>query len=90
MLDWYLGAFGIIALQFVGMLWVYLTPTKNKYQVIKGRRWEEWYAWHPVTDVHGNRHWRTRIYRAVANTYVDHDEYTKYYYGTIFDVIAST
>lgn len=74
----------------IGCIWAKFTPTRNKYQVIKGRRWEEWYAWHPVTDIHGQRHWRTMVYRTVANTYADCEDYTKYHYGNLFDVLESS
>lgn len=51
--------------------------------------WERWYAWYPVTDIHGCRHWREHIYRKIGNTYVDYDDWTWYYYGTIIDVLGS-
>lgn len=48
--------------------------------------WKPWFAWRPVT-VNGKRVWMKKIYRRSINTYVDHDDWTRYEYGTIFDVI---
>ena len=48
--------------------------------------WKEWYAWRPV-KVHGKRVWMKKVYRRSINTYVDHDDWTRYEYGNIFDVI---
>ena len=52
--------------------------------------WEKWFAWRPVKDIHGQWHWGKTIYRKVGNTYVDHDNWTWYHYGTIFDVLEET
>jgi hypothetical protein len=52
-----------------------------------GHKWESWYAWRPVKDTHGARHWFTEVYRLRGNTYVDHDDWSWYYYGTVFDVL---
>jgi hypothetical protein len=46
------------------------------------RQWEPWFAWHPVKDMNGRWRWREHIYRKVGNTYIDHDDYTWYYYLT--------
>lgn len=53
-----------------------------------GSLWKEWYAWRPVKDIHGEWHWLEKIYRKVGNTYVDYDNWTWYYYGTLFDVLG--
>lgn len=51
--------------------------------------WEEWYAWYPVKDVHGIRHWLKKIYRrynwAKSSSFPFGKEYD---YGTLFDVLA--
>lgn len=51
--------------------------------------WEEWYAWYPVKDIHGNRHWLKKIYRKYnwAQS-TDFPGGKNYDYGTIFDVLA--
>lgn len=53
----------------------------------QGHKWERWYAWRPVKDLHGSWHWRREIYRMRGNTYVDHDDWPWYHYGTDFDVL---
>lgn len=54
-------------------------------KVIKGD-WEKWFAWYPV-KVHSKRVWMKTVYRRWINTYVDFDDWTRYEYGTLFDVI---
>ena len=54
-------------------------------KVIKGS-WQPWFAWRPVT-IHGRRVWLKKVYRRWINTYVDMEDWTRYEYGTIFDVI---
>jgi len=51
--------------------------------------WEEWFAWRPVKLLDGNRVWLKKIYRRCINTYVDHDDWQRYEYGTIFDVLKN-
>ena len=48
--------------------------------------WQEWYAWRPV-KMKGKYVWLKKIYRRCINTYVDHDDWKRYDYGTAFDVI---
>jgi len=48
--------------------------------------WKPWFAWRPV-KVNGQTIWLERIYRRSINTYVDMDDWTRYEYGTLFDVI---
>jgi hypothetical protein len=50
--------------------------------------WTKWFAWRPVT-VHGNCVWLKTVYRRCINTYVDMDDWNRYEYGTIFDVLKS-
>ena len=54
-----------------------------------GHKWESWYAWKPVKDIHGQWHWLSKIYRLHGNTYVDHDNWNWYHYGTVFDVLKA-
>lgn len=51
--------------------------------------WEEWYAWHPVKDIHGERHWLKKIYRRYNWAKSTEQPFGKEYdYGTIFDVLS--
>lgn len=56
----------------------------------QGHNWELWKAWRPVKDIHEKWHWGKEIYRMRGNTYVDHDNWSWYYYGTLLDVIKTT
>lgn len=56
------------------------------YRKIERSPWQQWFAWHPV-KIHGKRVWFTTIYRRCINTYVDFDDWSRYEYGTLFDVI---
>ena len=58
----------------------------NVARKIKAGPWKEWYAWRPV-KVKGQRVWFKKIYRRSINTYVDQDDWTRYEYGDIFDVL---
>jgi len=49
--------------------------------------WKKWFAWYPV-NVNNNRVWLKTVYRRCINTYVDMDDWSRYEYGTIFDVIT--
>jgi len=49
--------------------------------------WKQWFAWYPV-KVHGKRTWLKTIYRRKINTYVDMEDWARYEYGTIFDVLT--
>lgn len=48
--------------------------------------WKPWFAWRPVT-VKDKRVWLKKIYRRKINTYVDMEDWSRYEYGTIFDVL---
>jgi len=48
--------------------------------------WHKWFAWRPV-KVHGKRVWLRNVYRRCINTYVDYDDWSRYEYGTLFDVL---
>ena len=64
----------------------YTRPTLDEL-LAEGHKWESWYAWHPVKDIHGQWHCFKDIYRLKGNTYVDHEDRAWYYYGTIFDLL---
>ena len=49
-------------------------------------KWKKWFAWYPV-NVHNKRTWLKTVYRRKINTYVDMEDWARYEYGTIFDVI---
>ena len=57
------------------------------YRKIEIMPWEKWFAWHPV-KVNGNYTWFKTVYRRCVNTYVDMYDWTRYEYGTIFDIIT--
>ncbi len=48
--------------------------------------WKPWFAWRPI-KFKGKRVWMKKIYRRTINTYVDMEDWTRYEYGDIFDVI---
>jgi hypothetical protein len=56
------------------------------YRKVVHLPWEPWFAWRPV-KIHSKRVWFTTIYRRGINTYVDFDDWFRYEYGTLFDVI---
>lgn len=66
----------------------FMRPTVEEL-LAEGRRWEACYAWRPVKDIHGQWHWLDKIYRLHGNTYVDHDDWKWYHYGTVFDVLKA-
>ena len=49
--------------------------------------WKKWFAWYPVV-IHEKRTWLKTVYRRKINTYVDYDDWSRYEYGTIFDVLT--
>ena len=53
----------------------------------EGNPWRPWFAWRPVRTVTGELVWRDTVYRKVGNTFVDQDNWTWYYYGTVFDAL---
>jgi hypothetical protein len=48
--------------------------------------WKPWFAWRPVT-IKGKRIWMKKVYRRSVNTYVDMDDWTRYEYGDMFDIL---
>jgi hypothetical protein len=49
--------------------------------------WQAWFAWYPV-KVNSERVWFKTVYRRCINTYVDYDDWKRYEYGSILDVLA--
>jgi len=50
--------------------------------------WQQWFAWRPV-KIKGERVWLETICRRKINTYVDYDDWARYEYGTLFDVLRN-
>ena len=48
--------------------------------------WKQWFAWYPV-KVHGQRVWLKTVCRRKTNVYVDAEGWTRYEYGTVFDLL---
>jgi hypothetical protein len=48
--------------------------------------WKKWFAWYPV-KIKGKRVWLQTVYRRSINSYVDYDNWIRYEYATLFDVI---
>ena len=59
---------------------------KNLQEQAMKPKWREWFAWRPV-KVHGEWVWMKTVYRRCLNTYVDYDDWKRYEYGNIFDVL---
>ena len=49
--------------------------------------WQSWFAWRPVKTVSDRWVWWATIYRKIGNDYVDHDDFTWYWYGDEFDIL---
>lgn len=48
--------------------------------------WKPWFAWRPV-KIKGKRVWLKKVYRRCINTYVDMEDWNRYEYGDMFDVL---
>jgi hypothetical protein len=64
----------------------YPTAYENVARKIEKGPWEPWFAWYPI-KIRGGKVWLRKVYRRCINTYVDHDDWKHYEYGTIFDII---
>jgi hypothetical protein len=65
-----------------------LTPGYTLYaRKIEVSAWHKWFAWYPV-KIHGKRTWLKTVYRRKINTYVDMDDWARYEYGTVFDILT--
>jgi predicted chitinase len=62
------------------------TNYNQVYRKVITLPWEKWFAWYPV-KVHSKRVWLKTVYRRSLLTYVDMDDWQRYEYGTIFDII---
>jgi predicted chitinase len=63
------------------------TNYNQVYRKVITLPWEKWFAWYPV-KVHNKRVWLKTVYRRSIHSYADLDDWQRYEYGTIFDVIA--
>lgn len=63
-----------------------MTDSGGVYRKREVGDWKKWFAWRPV-NIHEQRVWLKTVYRRRINTYVDHDNWSRYEYGTIFDLI---
>lgn len=50
--------------------------------------WESTFAWKPVKDIHGRRHWLSKVYRREKNKFVL--PFQGWEYGTLFDVLKDS
>ena len=57
------------------------------YRKVVIQPWQKWFAWYPV-KIHGKRTWLKTVYRRSIFSYVDMDDWERYEYGTLFDVIT--
>jgi hypothetical protein len=64
-----------------------IPPIQAIYRKVIPLPWKKWFAWYPVR-VHGQRTWLKTVYRRSLLTYADMDEWERYEYGTIFDVLT--
>lgn len=49
--------------------------------------WKKWFAWRPV-KVKGKTKWLCNVYRQqIPKDYATYDDWTRYKYGDIFDVL---
>ena len=60
-------------------------PVSRKIEISP---WKRWFAWRPVTSVSGQKLWMQTVYRRCINTYVDMDDWKRYEYADIFDVLG--
>ena len=51
--------------------------------------WKLWFAWRPVKTISGESVWGKKVYRRCLNTYVDYDNWRRYEYADIFDVLSN-
>ena len=63
------------------------TNYNQVYRKVITLPWEQWFAWYPV-KVHSKRVWLKTVYRRSIFSYVDMDDWQRYEYGTLFDVIT--
>ena len=61
----------------------------NTLEMLLVLKWEKRFAWWPI-KIHDKWHWLTKVYRReIPKSYVNYDDWTRYEYGTIFDVLIN-
>lgn len=63
------------------------TNYNQVYRKVITLPWEKWFAWYPV-KVHSKRVWLKTVYRRSIHSYADLDDWQRYEYGTLFDVMT--
>jgi len=64
-------------------------PTDEFIQWDDHHPWKSWFAWYPVR-IKGKWCWMKKIYRRqIPKTYVNHDDWARYEYGDVFDVLKN-
>lgn len=53
------------------------------------RQWQKWFAWRPVR-LNGKWIWLKWVYRYRTNNYVDYDDWARYEYGNILNVLKDS
>lgn len=60
------------------------TVSESKHQ------WHSWFAWRPIRTLSNQRVWLKHIYRrAQYKTYATYDDWQRYEYGNIIDVLRA-
>lgn len=59
----------------------------NVYRKIEVMPWRIWFAWRPITTVNGERVWLKKIHRRKIVCYADMDDWFRYEYGNMFDIL---
>jgi hypothetical protein len=59
------------------------------YRKIIYSPWELWFAWRPVKTTRNEYIWLRKIYRRRVVCYADMDEWFRYEYGNIFDILKN-
>ena len=62
------------------------TNYNQVYRKVVTLSWEKWFAWYPV-KIHSRRVWLKTVYRRSIHSYADLDDWQRYEYGTIFDIL---
>jgi len=53
-------------------------------------KWERWFAWRPVRDIHGNWQWCKTVYRRwQSDSKFPVMKYNRYEYGNAFDILRN-
>lgn len=64
-----------------------LDPIGSIWRKIEILPWHIWFAWRPVKTVSGEYVWLKKIYRRGIVCYADVDNWSRYEYGNMFDIL---